>query len=138
MKNQTIIITEADHAKLADMIAFGGDLSPRDRGELRVLESELERAEIVAPEDVPADVITMNSRAELLDLDTGERMDFTIVFPDEADFEAGRISVLAPVGTAMLGYCTGDTFELPAPSGVRRLKVVGIHFQPEAALVAVA
>jgi regulator of nucleoside diphosphate kinase len=137
MKNH-IIITEADHAKLADMIAFSGDLSARDRRELHLLESELERAEIVAPEELPPDVITMNSRAELLDLDTGERMAFTIVFPHEADFEAGKISVLAPIGIAMLGSRAGDAFELPVPSGARRLKVAGVHFQPQAALAAAA
>ena len=136
MKNQTIIITEADRAKLEDMIAFKSELSPRDRCEFRALENELERAKIVASGEVPGDVITMNSRAELLDLETGERLDFTIVFPQEADIEEGRISVLAPVGTAMLGYRVGDAFEIPTPSGVRRLKVAGVSFQPEAAVVA--
>jgi regulator of nucleoside diphosphate kinase len=138
MKNETIIITESDRAKLEDMIAFKSDLSPRDRCEFRALENELKRAKIVAAGDVPPDVITMHSRAELLDLETGERMAFTVVFPEEADIEEGRISVLAPVGTAMLGYCVGDAFEMPTPSGVRRLIVAGITFQPEAAVAAMA
>ena len=73
MKKRTIIITVPDHARLTDMIAFG-NFSPRERAELDGLEEELKRAEIVAPEAVPPDVVTMNSRAELLDLDTGERM----------------------------------------------------------------
>ncbi len=133
MKKRTIIITVPDHARLKDMIAFG-NFSPRERAELHGLEEELKRAKVVAPEDVPHDVITMNSRAELLDLDTGERMDFTVVFPDEADFETGRISVLAPVGTGMLGYRVGDSFERRAPHGVRRLKVMAVTYQPEAAL----
>ena len=133
MKTRNIIITAPDHARLNDMIAFG-NLSQREHGEAHALEAELERAEIVAPDAVPPDVITMNSRAELLDLDTSERMEFTLVFPDEADVTEGKISVLAPVGTGMLGYRVGDSFERRAPYGTRRLKVVAVSFQPEAAL----
>ena len=133
MKTRTIIITAPDHARLSDMIAFG-NLSERERGEAHALAEELEGAEIVAPDAVPPDVITMNSRAELLDLDSGERMEFTVVFPDEADVAEGKISVLAPVGTGMLGYRMGDTFKRRAPFGIRRLKVTDVTFQPEAAL----
>ena len=132
-KRNIIIITAADHARLSDMIAWRHP-GLREREEVHALEAELKRAKIVAPDAVPPDVITMNSRAELLDLDTGERMDFTLVFPDEADVAEGKISVLAPVGAGMLGYRVGDTFQRRAPHGVRRLKVIDISFQPEAAL----
>jgi regulator of nucleoside diphosphate kinase len=137
MKTRNIIITAPDHARLSDMLAFG-NLSPRESGEAHALEAELKRAKIVEPDAVPPDVITMNSRAELLDLDTGERMEFTLVFPDEADFTEGRISVLAPVGTGMLGYRLRDTFERRAPYGTRRLKVIAVSFRPEAALATAA
>jgi regulator of nucleoside diphosphate kinase len=137
MKTRNIIITAPDHARLSDMVDLG-NLSPREQAAAHALEEELERAEIVAPEAVPPDVITMNSRAELLDLDTGERMEFTVVFPDEADLAEGKISVLAPVGTGMLGYRVGDSFERRAPYGMRRLKVIDVTFQPEAALVPAA
>ena len=133
MENSKIIITLPDHARLKEMIARG-NLSPRERSEAHALSLELERARIVPPGEVPPDVITMNSRAELLDLDTGERMEFTVVFPEEADFTEGRISVLAPVGTGMLGYRVGDSFEQNAPRGVRRLKVMAVTFQPESAV----
>jgi len=115
------------------MIALG-NFSERERREMHALAEELERAEIVAPDAVPPDAITMNSRAELLDLETGERMEFTVVFPDEVDLDEGKISVLAPVGTGMLGYRVGDTFEQRAPHGLRRLQVTAVNFQPEAEL----
>lgn len=137
MKKRNIIITVADHARLSDMIAFGR-LSKAERDEARALKDELERAELVATDTVPPDVITMNSRAELLDLDTNERMEFTVVFPEEANLDEGKISVLAPVGTGMLGYRVGDTFEQRTPYGVRRLVVLAVTFQPEAALDAIA
>ena len=134
MKNRNIIMTAADHAELGHAIAFAGEPSGRARASWKGLKDELARAEIVAPEEIPADVITMNSRAELLALDTGERRVFTLVFPSDANLKDRTVSVLAPLGTAMLGRRAGDEFEWVAPGGLRRLKVVHVHYQPEAAL----
>jgi regulator of nucleoside diphosphate kinase len=138
MKKRTIIMTASDHEELSYAIAAAGKLSHRARGEMTGLKAELARAKIVGADEIRADVITMNSRAELLDLETGERMEFTLVFPMDANIEAGKISVLAPLGTAMLGYRVGDEFEWIVPYGLRRLKVVAVRFQPEAALAMAA
>lgn len=115
-----------------------GTLSPRKHGKLNALECDLAHAEIVAPNDVPADVSTMNTRVELRDLDNGNRIRFTFVSPAEADIAQGKISVLSPLGTAMLGYRVGDVFEWPALNGKWRLKVVHVQVQPEAALAITA
>ena len=88
---------------------------------------------MVPPEAVPGDVITMNSEVVLLDVDTQQEETYTLVFPDRADATTGHISVLAPIGMAMIGYQVGDTFEWPVPDGVRRLLVKEILYQPEAA-----
>lgn len=132
MNRRKIIITVPDHARLSDMIAFGG----LSKAEVQALRAELGRAEIVPSDAIPPDVITMNSRAELLDLDDNERMEFTVVFPYDADAAEGKISILAPVGTGMLGHRVGDTFQQPTPFGVRRLKVLAVKSQPEAAFEA--
>ena len=135
MNNENdIIVTASDHAELSSVITATGKLSGRLRWELRLLENELKHARIVAPEDVPFDVITMNTRAELLDLESGEHMEFTLVLPRDENINDGKISVLAPLGTAMLGYRVGDEFQWHVPYGIRRLKVTCIHFQPEAEL----
>lgn len=134
MKKLPIIMSAADHEELSCAIVAAGKLSDRARAEITALRSELERAEIVTPDEVPPDVITMNSRAELLDLETNERMEFTLVLPAQADIDEGKISILAPLGTAMLGYRVGDEFEWAVPYGYRRLKVMRIEFQPEARL----
>ena len=134
MKKLPIIMNAADHEELSCALAAAGRMNERARAEISGLRSELDRAEIVAPDEVPSDVITMNSRAELVDLDTNERMEFTLVFPPQADIEEGKISILAPLGTAMLGYRVGDEFEWAVPYGYRRLRVTGIEFQPEATL----
>jgi len=135
MSNESdITITTPDHAELSSVIAFTGKVSTRAKWELRLLENELKRARIVPAEEIPPDVITMNTRAEFLDLESGERMQLTLVLPSDANINDGKVSVLAPLGTAMLGYRVGDEFEWPVPYGLRRLKVMHIHFQPEAVL----
>jgi regulator of nucleoside diphosphate kinase len=96
------------------------------------LDGELERAEVVNPIDIPKDVVTMRSTVRLKDLDNGKEMVYSLVFPNEADIDEGKISVLAPVGTAMIGYRVGDVIEWEVPSGLRRLKVEEIIYQPEA------
>src|SRR5436190_9419093 len=136
MKRPNIIITEADYAELVRLLEAGAH-TPREREEMDALEAELERAEIVSPDEIPPQVITMNSRAELLDVKTGERMEFTVVFPRDANIDVGKISILAPIGTGMLGHAVVAVFDQPAPTGVRRLKVTHVKYQPEAALAAI-
>lgn len=100
---------------------------------LSTLERETERAVVVKPEAVPATVVTMNSEVEILDLDTLERRCVTLVFPTMAGIEEGRVSVLAPLGTALLGSREGGSIEWPTPRGTRRLRIERIVYQPEAA-----
>jgi regulator of nucleoside diphosphate kinase len=96
------------------------------------LKLELERAKIVEPQEVPPTVVTMNSTVSLVDVETGEEETYTLVFPEDADISQGKISVLAPIGTAMLGYEIGDVFEWEVPAGKRRLRIEKILYQPEA------
>ena len=97
------------------------------------LKEELDRAQIVLPKDIPSDVVTMNSRVRLSDMSKGEEQVYTLVFPRDADTVTGKISVLAPVGTAILGYRVGDMIEWQVPAGKRKLKIEEIIYQPEAA-----
>jgi len=132
MRSQ-IYITSQDKSRLTNLLQDARSMDKRDRGDLNALELELERAVVVAPTEIPPEVVTMNSTAELLDLDTGESVLFTLVFPQEADVDADKISVLAPIGAGMLGYKVGDEFEWQVPDGLRRMKVIRITYQPEAA-----
>jgi regulator of nucleoside diphosphate kinase len=93
----------------------------------------LDRAALRGADEAPGEIITMHAEVHLADLDTGEELCYTLVFPEEADVRRQRISVLAPIGTAMLGYQVGDAFERPVPEGVRRLKIVRVQTQPGAA-----
>jgi regulator of nucleoside diphosphate kinase len=133
MEERTIYITEFDMKRLRELIVEAKRLDRRVSEYLEGLEGELSRGILVAPKDIPPDVVTMNSRVSLVDLDTGEEMIWTLVFPNEADVAQSKISVLAPIGTAMLGYRVGDTFEWKVPDGIRRLQIKGVLYQPEAA-----
>ncbi len=100
----------------------------------QALAAELARAHVVAPESMPADVVTMNSLVECIDETSGERRSLTLVYPQDADATCHRVSVLAPVGSALLGLRIGDAIDWPAPSGTTlRLRVAAIGYQPEAA-----
>lgn len=100
---------------------------------LTLLERELERAVVVEPDEVPPTIVTMNSEVQVVDVDSGERRTLTLVFPSMAEIESGRVSVLAPLGTALLGSCEGAAVTWQTPRGERRLRVESIVYQPEAA-----
>ena len=100
----------------------------------QALEAELARAEVVEPDRMPGDVITMNSTARLRDEDTGDERELTLVYPRDVDGSPTRVSILAPVGSALLGLRIGDTIEWPVPGGRNiHLRVLSIQYQPEAA-----
>ncbi|MCC6766859.1 MAG: nucleoside diphosphate kinase regulator [Deltaproteobacteria bacterium] len=100
---------------------------------LDALAEKLERARIVGPEEVSPGVVTMNSEVMLSDLDSGEKLTVKVVFPAAADPAARHVSVLAPIGLALLGCAEGAEVEWPAPGGKRRLRLTEVSFQPEAA-----
>ena len=133
MNAKNIVITELDRQRLIDLILDAQSKGYHGSIYLEKLRGELDRAQIVLPQEIPADVITMNSQVVLLDLDTREEETYTLVYPENADPSEGRVSILAPIGTAMLGYRVGDVFEWEVPAGKRRLKVEKVLFQPESA-----
>jgi len=123
MSNKTICITKDDARQLRELLDVNKGMNDFEQNNLQELESELDQGTLIASEDVPQDVITMNSSVHLLDLDTAEEIICTLVYPDEADIDQNKISVLAPIGTAILGRSIGDTFEWEVPAGLRRLKI---------------
>lgn len=133
MKYHDILMTENDRRRLGSMLQDPQLSRIEQRVCLHALESELERAYGVAPEELPHDVVTMNSTVEIRDLKSGETNVYTLVYPDRADIDANRISVLAPIGTAILGCRVGDVVKVATPAGMRRIRVEEVHFQPERA-----
>lgn len=133
MSDNPIRITLFDLERLKKLLEDAQRTSYRKSAYLTQLQTELDRAIVVRPDKVPSDVVTMNSRVCLVDLDTGKEEIYTVVFPEDANAGQGKISVLAPIGTAMLGYEVGDVFEWDVPAGRRRWKIKRVLYQPEAA-----
>jgi regulator of nucleoside diphosphate kinase len=131
MSHRQIFITDLDRRRLGTLISDPAQFDLLDRRYIQDLEQELDRAETVDAAEIPSDVVTMNSTVRLTDLDAGDTATYTLVYPDAADVKRDRISVLAPVGTAILGYRVGDTIRWPVPNGEVRLKVEAVLYQPE-------
>ncbi|MEO8809568.1 MAG: nucleoside diphosphate kinase regulator [Rhodanobacter sp.] len=108
-------------------------LPAAEAGKLGPLRAELDRAEVVEPAAMPAHIVTMNSTVSFEDEDDGEQLTLTLVYPNAAG-ATGTVSILAPVGSALLGLSRGQQIDWPMPDGrKRRLKVLEIAYQPEAA-----
>jgi regulator of nucleoside diphosphate kinase len=133
-KEMTIYTTDIDRQRLGHLIERVRNQG--DRAQLayvKQLEEKLEFSEAVASQAIPSNVVTMRSKVSLKDLDTGKQQVYSIVFPVEADTDEGKLSILAPLATALLGFKCGDTVEVQAPSRLRRLKIEEILYQPESA-----
>jgi regulator of nucleoside diphosphate kinase len=131
---RTIIVTRPDHERLRRLVDTARLRHRLKERHLTALAEDLEEAEVVEPERVPPDVVTMRSRISVRDMVNGELSTYTLSYPVEADLDAGRLSVLAPIGTALLGYREGDVVEWPVPGGLRVLKIEKLLHQPEAAV----
>ena len=127
-----LIISSFDKQRLMRLLG-SAETSAEDRLELEDLTHEIDRGSEVQPQDIPPDVVTMNSSVRVTDLQSGASTTYTIVFPADADYERGKISILSPLGTALLGFRIGDSVRWRMPGGVRNLRIDEIIYQPEAA-----
>ena len=133
MSKKLIYITDNDMKRLKELIMVAKEFGNKDKKYLRELEDELDKGEVVNSRDIPNNIITMNSKVRLRDINTQKEMICWLVFPDDSNADQGKISILAPIGTALLGYKVGDIIEWKVPAGLTKLKVEEILYQPEAA-----
>jgi regulator of nucleoside diphosphate kinase len=131
VRQQTIRITDLDSRRLQNLIKGSKQSSARDRGIFDGLERQLDDAEVTPASRIGPDVVTMNSQVLVTDLDRGQSFDFQVVFPRASESAAKRISVLAPLGLAVLGRRVGEEITWKVPGGLRRLRVDELLFQPE-------
>lgn len=128
-----LYITGQDKERLLKLIHGDIDLKEKNKPYIQDLELELEKAAVVDPGSIPADVITMNTKVLLRFDDTLEDMVYTLVYPSDSAIKENRLSVLSPIGTALLGYKAGDVIQWKIPDGAVRIEVKEILYQPEAA-----
>lgn len=132
MNKRNAVITNGDFDRLNDLV-HSRELRATYGSMVVGLKRELYDGEVVPPDEVPRGVVTMNSTVRFRDLRTREDETYTVVYPRDADVNEGRVSVLAPLGTALLGARIGDIVECKTPGGIRRLRIEQVLYQPEAA-----
>lgn len=132
MSTRRTIISSIDYNRLSPLLR-GGVASETTPQERLTLKAALDQAQVLEPSEMPSDVITMNSTVRLRDLDTDEVEVYTLVYPGFVDAANNRISILAPMGTAILGYRVGDVIILESLWGQSRLRVEDVEYQPERA-----
>ena len=131
MQQQYVRVTEVDSRRLQTLIDGALLRDRRDTSSVEELERHLVEAEVLPAALIGADVVTMNSEVLVTDLDTDETFGFRVVFPRAANAAAGNISVLAPLGMAVLGRRVGEEITWSVPAGARRLRVEDVLYQPE-------
>lgn len=131
MATRAIYITSHDMQRLRALLVAPKSAAAYDHEHLETLSQELDRAVVVDDAEVPADLITMRTYVRVRDLRSDEHDEYTVVYPWEADIASKRVSILAPLGTALLGYREGDQIAWRMPGGVRHLRVESVRRQPE-------
>ena len=131
MVSRKIIVTREDYNRLVELLndeIFCAIAAPKV---FRELAGELQLATIVDSASVPVDVVTMNSTVKLTDLNSKESETFTLVYPKDANIAQGRLSILAPIGTAILGYRVGNKVRWSVPDGTSNFQIDEVIYQPE-------
>ena len=127
-----IVVTSQDLERLRTVIDTNGHSRSIEASDS--LEAELARAVVVEPVQISPDVVTMNSRVVYLDEQSQQTREVTLCYPRDASVAEGRVSVLAPIGAALLGLSVGQVIEWPLPRGQhKRLRIMSVPYQPEAA-----
>ncbi len=131
-RKQFIFITERTMERLQDLIGIVHPANENDLENLERLEEELYQANIVEPENIPLDVVTINSKVQLREIGSDLEIIIILVFPSEADLSEHKISILAPIGSAIIGRQTGDIIKWKAPGGIKSAEIEKLLYQPEA------
>lgn len=129
MNKKRLIVNSRDYVKLKQII---GIAAATGNQHVKNLEAELSNALLLDPEKIPDNVITMNTKVVFRDVNEDEEFVYTLVYPEEADMSQGKLSILAPIGTALLGYSIGDEVTWNVPAGLKTFRIEKILYQPEA------
>ncbi|MFO7369332.1 MAG: nucleoside diphosphate kinase regulator [Bacteroidales bacterium] len=132
MKKNSIVITDLDYQRLTALLSDGSFRRKASPDNLSRLARELDRAKKVDPRKVAPDVVTMNTEIEFTDMDNQISKKLKLVYPERADIRQGYVSVMAPIGTALLGFRKGDVIEWEVPAGKKKFLIKDIIYQPEA------
>lgn len=127
-----IILNRLDYSRIKQCISNAHQFKSINAKETESLLKELNSATIVEPQDVPDNVVTMNSIVKISFSNTNKQVEFQIVYPDKADLKNNKISIFSPIATALIGYKVADEIEWLVPAGPTKIRIDEIVFQPEA------
>ena len=128
-----IIMNRLDYVRIKKWISDAKQSKTLSDTESAKLLNELESAEIMDAHNIPPEVVTMNSVVKLTFQNNNKQVQFQLVYPDQANVKENKISIFSPVATALIGYKAGDIIEWIVPSGLTKIKIEDIIYQPEAA-----
>ncbi|GAF03000.1 GreA/GreB family elongation factor [Saccharicrinis fermentans] len=129
---EKIKITELDYARLSSLVGSARNIKGIEHNYLEALAREIKRAEKVDSHSIEPEYVTMNSVVQVENVETKKRMTVKVVYPKEANFTKGYVSVFSPLGSALLGYKIGDSVQFEAPKGIVTVKILSLEYQPEA------
>jgi len=127
-----IVLSTLDVSRLRSILSAARQKPRRDHDQLDDLRDEIEQAQILEAEEMPEDVVVLDASVTVCDIETSVCSDYVVVSPSQADVTKGRISVLAPLGTALLGYRQGTQIRWRMPGGIRSLKIRRVVQPPSA------
>lgn len=128
-----MLVTKPDLLELAQLLDGERRWLSMDREHFRILDRKLDEAGVLRDHEIPDDLVTLRSRVRFTDLDTGDQATHFLVMPTQHSAALGTVSVLSPIGAALLGRREGEEIECRVPGGLRRLKIEEVIYQPEAA-----
>ncbi|HEY8400356.1 MAG TPA: GreA/GreB family elongation factor [Cytophagaceae bacterium] len=122
---KTIILSKADYVLLSTYIK--NHSAAFSQYSLKKLAVELQSAKIVEEDKLPKDVVRLNSEVRIVDVEQKKDMTLKLVLPSEANVKENKISIVAPLSTALIGYSKGDIIEWEVPSGTKRFKILEVN-----------
>lgn len=128
-----IVVNRLDYSRIKKCIYDAKQFNSINAAEAENLSREIDSAEIVEPEAIPSNVVTMNSIVKLSFLNDNKHVQFQIVYPNNANMKEKKISIFSPIATALIGYKVADEIEWIVPSGLTKIRIDEIVYQPEAA-----
>ena len=128
-----LILNRLDYSRIQKCINDAKQFKSINATEAESLKKELNSAKIVEPQEIPANVVTMNSIVKISFLNSDKQIEFRIVYPDQANLKENKISIFSPIATALIGYKVADEIEWIVPAGLTKIRIDEIIYQPEAA-----
>lgn len=127
--NNILILTREDHAIIMSYIRLGSRTIAFNRQDVEHLENEVKNARLVDAHELPDDIVRLNSTVIIKDEKENKIMELTVVTPDKANIREKKISIMSPIGTALIGYRKGQQVQWQVPAGTRKFTIIDVHYK---------